>query len=392
MKVLILYQASRGGTNVVLSRASNWLQKQGHIVTDVSFFEESGAKEIDLVLLPTSEMYRLALLMKNTETSISGVLVWAMGSRAFHGAYVNPMKFGLLFNFFTYPLRILANNTLESFLLDRALIFTDEVGMYTDMERNRDRATKVEDLIYPVPVDIKYDIVIKSFPSRPKRLMWIGRIDRDFKVLPLIRVIRDISSEINNNNLEFGLEFLIVGTGDGSEFIQKEIVRTKNMKFKWVEWVELDELDELLDNVDILFAMGASALQGARRGIPTVVVQPFSHSSQEVPNIYRWIHQSIGHSLGEFLWFHCQPVQPNCSFGALLEFGSLTEHAVNSFEYSKKFDTEIIFKRLFDRELSSPLSNKTKLYLNIYLFIFKLKTFCKFLISKIKIYNIKKIK
>jgi hypothetical protein len=383
LRILILYQPRLGGTNVVLKRASEWLINHGHTTIDLCDIETCEDKKFDLTLLPTSEMYRLPPLIENgSSIDIGRALVWAMGSRAFHGAYCNPMNDSLTFKFLTFPLRMLANRTLNSLLRDRTVIFTDEVGMYTDIEINRDRKLDFMDLIYPVPINTKTDVVIKRFPSHPRRFMWIGRVDRDFKVLPLLRVIRDISDAVRSNSLTSNVEFLIVGSGDGDELIHQAISNISNVKFTWLKWVDLHKLDELLSNeVDILFAMGASALQGASMGIPTVIVQPFSHPSQETSEMYRWIHHTVGHSLGEFPWFHCQPAQPSYSFDELLKIGTLHENALNALEFSKKFDTNIVFERLFTRKLPSSLSSTSKFQLRIYMYIYKIKYKVKILLS-----------
>lgn len=371
LNILILYQGSRGGTNVVLARARSWLEEHGHNVVDYSFIEVLNCVRFDLVLLPTSEMHRLPKLLSSSDCSIGCVLVWAMGSRSFHGAFTNPMKSGIFFNIFTIPLKILASFTLNSLLNDGVVVFTDEVGLYTDV--GVDRRINEVDLIFPVPIDFKSDVLFRSFKARPRRVMWVGRVDSDFKVLPLIRVIRDVSSAVKSDFFEQGVEFLIVGSGDGIDLVHQEVARTKNIEFKFIEWVSIEKLDDILIGVDMLFAMGASALQGASRGTPTVVVQPFSNKSQEVENIYRWIHRTVGHSLGEFPWFPCKPVQSNCSFEALMGFGSLADHSIKSFEFSRKFDAELIFKKMFLERCNHALSGKTRFYLYVHSMIFHMK-------------------
>jgi hypothetical protein len=308
-----------------------------------------------------------------------------MGSRAFHGAFFNQMNLEGFKKYLAIPFNNFANRMLDSLLLSRSIVFTDEVGLFSDLEKNRKRGLDLEDLIFPIPIDVKLSTVTRIYPGSPQRVMWIGRIDRDFKMLPLLRVIRDISNAVRNNSFTSNIEFLIVGSGDGDELVQQEISNISNMKFTWLKWVDIDKLDELLSNeVDILFAMGASALQGASMGIPTVIVKPFSHPSQETSKMYRWIHHTVGHSLGEFPWFHCQPAQPSYSFDELLKIGTLHENALNALEFSKKFDTNIVFERLFSRKLPSSLSRKSQFQLRIYMYFYKIKYNLKVLMSWFK--------
>ncbi|MGB3226250.1 MAG: hypothetical protein WBB23_25920, partial [Desulforhopalus sp.] len=246
MNVLVFLQPQRGGTNVVLHSASKWLTKQGHDVTESDFFNESLSGKYDLALLPTSEMYRLALVLsESSRIKVRHVLVWAMGSRSFNGAFTNQMNISLTYRVVTLPLRKLANKTLESLLYGRAIIFTDEVGMYADVGHNKGHYIEIDDLIYPIPVDVQFEGKVKSSSSRPKRFMWIGRIDKDFKVLPLLRIIQDVTTAKREGKLNGCIEFLIVGSGDSDILIKNEIDQNNDIDFRWLKWVALSRLNEL---------------------------------------------------------------------------------------------------------------------------------------------------
>lgn len=364
MKILILLQLNDGGTNVLLNRAKQWLVNHGFEVLGTGDIGSDKTK-IDLVLMPTSEMYRLSQLWdKNIE--IKSILIWSMGSRAFQGAFYNQMNNSLVHTIFTYPLKVLANKLLSSLLAERAVIFTDEVGMHADMQYLKYIPTNIDDLIFPVAIDVQSDATKHVFPARPRRFMWIGRVDKDFKVLPLLRVIRDVASALNRGVLQGGIEFTIIGSGDSDDLLQKELTLITGIKFIWKGKVALSELKDLLtNNVDVLFAMGTSAIEGARFGIPTVIVQPFSHQEQEAELPYRWCHQTVGHATGEFPWLPCEPVQPKCDFDELWNSSTLNEHSLKSFAFSQKFNSDDVFARLVNRPLSEMLSSKSRLLLRI---------------------------
>ncbi|MCX7119947.1 MAG: hypothetical protein NTZ86_08840 [Legionellales bacterium] len=372
MRILILFQLLDGGTNVLLNRAKQWLVTHGFEVMGI---EDIGwdKTRIDLVILPSSEMHRLSrILDKNNE--IKSTLIWSMGILAFQGGFYNQLNNSLACKIFTFPLRVLANKLLSSLLAERAVIFTDEVAMNSDIQYLKYIPSDVNDLIFPIPIDVTCVAPSYVFPASPLRFMWIGRVDNDFKILPLLRIIRDVSSALKRGVLKGELEFTIIGSGDSEDLLQKEITLTTGIKFIWKGKVPLSELTDLLTkNVDVLFAMGTSALEGARCGIPTVIVQPFSYQKQEPSLPYRWCHQTVGHSMGEFSWVPCEPVQPKCDFDSLWGAATLDELSLKSFAFSQKFNSDDVFSRLVTRPLPKDLSSKSILLLRIHSAIYSLK-------------------
>jgi hypothetical protein len=297
-----------------------------------------------------------------------------MGILAFQGGFYNQLNNSLAHKIFNFPLRVLANKLLSSLLADRAVIFTDEVAMNSDIQDLKYIPSDVNDLIFPVPIDVKCVAPSYVFQARPRRFMWIGRVDNDFKILPLLRIIRDVSSAQKRGVLNGELEFTIIGSGNSDDLLQKAITLTAGIKFIWKGKVPLSELPDLLTkNVDVLIAMGTSALEGARSGIPTVIVQPFSHQEQEPEFAYRWIHQTVGHSLGEFPWVQLKPAQPKCNFDSLWGAATLDELSLKSFAFSQKFNSDDVFSKLVARPLPKVLSSKSVLLLRIHSAIYRLK-------------------
>lgn len=374
LKILILFQPQDGGTNLLLNRAKEWFSNNSLEVIDVSNCVELENKNIDLVLLPTSEMHRLPKLW-NQNVKIKKTLIWAMGSLAFQGAFINQMNVSFVYKKITLPVRYLGNKILSSFIADKSVIFTDEVGMYADMQFLKYKPTFIDDLIFPIAIDVKHDVPPPIFHDHPRNFMWLGRVDKDFKVLPLLKIIRNVASALSRGVLRGPITFTIIGTGDGADLVQNEISLTTEINFKWKNRAELSELQAILtNNIDVLIAMGTSALEGARFGIPTVIVQPFSHQEQEPELAYRWIHQTVGHSLGEFPWVLCEPVQPKCDFDSLWDVGTLDELSLKALAFSQKFNSDYVFSRLINRPLFKVLSPKSILLLRIHSVIYNLKS------------------
>jgi hypothetical protein len=373
VKILILGQGEKGGTDSVLEAASKWLIDKGHNVCYSNQNSEIRSINYDLGILPTSQIHIIpSLCSKDANPSVKTFLVWAMGSRAFHGVFYNQMKVNCYKKFLNWPLDILVKTTLTSLLKDRSIIFTDEVGMNSDIltRNNLDHSN----LIYPIPIKSYSQNPRQAFPIKPRSFMWIGRIDSDFKILPLLKVINDISHSIEDNLLPDYPKFTIVGTGDAMGQLRAQISSCTRIDFILIDWLDKDSLCSLLINqADILFAMGSSALLGASLGVPTVIVQPYSSTENESQTIYRWIHETNGHSLGEFPMFECKPMQIKRRFSELFSDISLQEHSNLSKEYSQRFNEDLVFERLMQRDLPMPSSQKTILLLKILYLIKSIK-------------------
>lgn len=342
MRVLILYQATSGGTNVLLQKAADWLKGAGHEVTDLPSVAPDA--RIDLVLLPTSELHQVDSLRRRA-LRFDRILVWAMGSRSFHGAFYDQMNRSHAFGVAMMPWRVLCACLMKALLAHRSAIFTDEVGMNSDV-RCAPSPLAESDLIYPIGIRPPAAERPSFERAGGRRFTWIGRIDDDFKVLPLLRVVRDIAGHFSDGH---NVDFLIIGSGNADELLRQEIVKHPHIRFTWLPRVANNELETILPReTEILFAMGTSALEGARVGVPTVLVQPFSRPEEEPLRPYRWIGTTVGHSLGEFPWAEYPPCQPKLSFGDLWD-ASLEERSRESHSFSGRFDMEKVFPRLFGR-------------------------------------------
>ena len=97
---------------------------------------------------------------------------------------------------------------------------------------------------------------------------WIGRIV-DFKVHILIHTLERLNTI---TNLSF--DFTIIGDGDKLEFIKAHFdKRNLNYKITFINEIPIEDVGEYLNNnCDLLFAMGLSALEGASRHIPTMLL------------------------------------------------------------------------------------------------------------------------
>ncbi|APE03255.1 hypothetical protein BM526_16170 [Alteromonas mediterranea] len=141
-----------------------------------------------------------------------------------------------------------------------------------------------------------------SVSGKKLRVAWLGRIDKSFKHFILERLIRDL----NELGLYETLELCIIGQGDGIEYIKKVVAECTEVDVRFVSHVEPNLLqDYLFQNVDLLCAMGTSALEGAKAGIPVVCLDA-SYQPVDFEYKYRLIYQGEGLSLGYIInqnWF-----------------------------------------------------------------------------------------
>ena len=129
-------------------------------------------------------------------------------------------------------------------------------------------------------------------------LAWVGRIV-DFKYFILKRLLDDVSNLADISELLF--KVTIVGDGSHLENLRGHSSRITNYEISFVTHLEESELNEFLaTDVDILFGMGTSALEGAKLGVPTVLLDL---SYKNVPDTYEysWLYQRDGSTLGKTL-------------------------------------------------------------------------------------------
>ena len=183
-------------------------------------------------------------------------------------------------------------------LLDKySLVFMD-TGNVSTTEAYLEIAIPDPEFL-PIPVVMpaqKKTLTDLDFPSNGLRIAWLGRVV-DFKY----HILKYALKELNNIQADVGcpIVFTIIGSGDFDEDLQNDVLALKNLSVHFIKHIAPSELDEFLcKEVDVLMAMGTSALEGAKLGIPTILLD-FSYS--EIPDGYRfqWLHEKLGYSLGE---------------------------------------------------------------------------------------------
>ncbi|MEO5346352.1 MAG: hypothetical protein H7834_08245 [Magnetococcus sp. YQC-9] len=124
------------------------------------------------------------------------------------------------------------------------------------------------------------------------RLAWLGRLE-GFKIPILLHTIRRLEAIT-----DLRLELDILGDGADEAFISNSCADLRKLKIRMLGKVAHDELDERLSTYHLLFAMGTSALEGARLGLPTFCLD---YSYESITKVYRYrlLHECVGYNVGE---------------------------------------------------------------------------------------------
>ena len=133
-----------------------------------------------------------------------------------------------------------------------------------------------------------------SFPAIDDELLcsWVGRLD-GFKLPILLHVIKRLG-EIKTVRVKLS----IVGDGVGRSAIQDALDASENVTGEFLGSMDFGKLDEFLVTQNLLFAMGTSALEGAKLGLPTICLD-YSYTLIEGIYKFRFIYEVESHSLGE---------------------------------------------------------------------------------------------
>ncbi|WP_261885144.1 hypothetical protein [Vibrio pomeroyi] len=355
--ILIITQGFFGGTDRILSDFFSWCQNEGYNATIVQQDEIKnspiGKENYDYIVLPTSAIFTLKYLFGDAK-----VLIWSMGHDAIEAAFYNREIKNPIYNLVFRGLYTLFDKISRG---NRVFAFTDEVAV------NHARREVGREIILPIPIDIppknEYEY------NATKSFYWLGRVDRDFKVWTLLEILNNLEKH------EFNGVFNIIGGGDGVSLIDSD-----NYSFKIVRHGNLpyDVMEEYLKiNASLVFAMGTSALEGSKLGVPTILVNPLRQGERNFDS--RWVFDSIGFSLGEFKLSNVMPEQPKFGLQTLIDEFNNNPQVLSSksYEYSNNFSREKVYSDLMSNFEKFDKLSSIKVQVLIHYLTKKLKSYKK---------------
>ena len=140
----------------------------------------------------------------------------------------------------------------------------------------------------------------------PIAAAWVGRLG-DFKVPILLHTLERLSQDARRR--QKSVRFTIVGDGPQKGEIYAERFAHEYFSVAYRGTLGAQDLDRFLgQDVDILFAMGTSALEGAKLGVPTVLLDV---AYGPVPDgyVFKWLFDSTLFGLGSLI--RLQPLEPS---------------------------------------------------------------------------------
>lgn len=198
-----------------------------------------------------------------------------------------------------------------------SLFFMD--GATYDVCENLLDIELIDPLFVPV---ITKDYILNEYQTyhienNTLNLCYLGRVDNSFKLEMLKKVIKDSVSYSKVSGAI--LTFTIIGDGPGINKIKEISEEIDSISFKFISRLErIDLVDYLRKNVNILFAMGMSALEGAKLKIPTVCIDA-AYIPVGDDYKYRWLYESQNYSLGYILRSSYYPEDNKHSFNDIIK-------------------------------------------------------------------------
>lgn len=131
----------------------------------------------------------------------------------------------------------------------------------------------------------------------PRRLGWLGRLSAH-KVSVLVRLLGDIAALASPGA---PIDFTIIGDGEARGFLEARLPRADGLRIRFAGTLVGAGLEAALASQDMLFAVGTSALEGARLGTPAVLLDECVLPVAPHGYGYRWLFEATDHTLGSVI-------------------------------------------------------------------------------------------
>lgn len=187
---------------------------------------------------------------------------------------------------------------VEDLVAHGALLFMD--GETLAITRDRLRAAIPHPRFVPVPCDPAWGnrYMARARASDCERVVgWLGRLS-DFKIHILIHTLQRLSRFSRQRGVR--ITFVVIGDGPEARRIDLAGLQHECFRIEMAGVVTGAALEDRLVGLDLLTAMGTSALEGARLGVPTLLLD-ISHSPVQGDYRFKWLHDTHDFILGEVL-------------------------------------------------------------------------------------------
>ena len=265
--------------------------------------EKYNVFEYTLVFMSGGDFYDILSDLKRDIPKLK-ILFYLVHPETFLNFYVGTMINKLSFNNYSFKkfyinsiyrtLTKLIVAEIDNMSRKNAILFMDEENLQYSENIFNYKFDNVR--LLPIPINNINDNIWNR--NDRNYFTWLGRLDKS-KCNVLQRILIDYKQFVNlNRNIES--KFIIIGDGDGRSIIE-ELINTLQLE-KYVELkgnIFKEDLEKEILNSSILFAMGTSALEGARMGVPTVLVDWYKYVPDKVN--YRWLYDTKNYTLGKVI-------------------------------------------------------------------------------------------
>lgn len=199
----------------------------------------------------------------------------------------------LIFRYFIYP----NDRKAVKIFNDKKSIFFMDGENYIKTKELLD--IEINQPIYlPLVIDNIENVKQNYTPNKELlNCIWIGRIG-DFKVHILLYTLKKLN-EIAKNHKK-NILFTVVGTGEYLEYLKEETSNLSEIEIKYVDYIDPLNLKEFLKDMDIGFAMGTAALDFAKYGLPTVLLN-FAYEELNQDYKFDWLYNTKDFTLGRHI-------------------------------------------------------------------------------------------
>lgn len=257
---------------------------------------------------------------------------------------VSKYKFGLSFHG-------LGKKFIQELLKNKSLIFMDNTGI--DNLKNTFKLDIKEKVYLPLPVEMPEENIFISKPlncSSSLNITYIGR-SVSWKMMPLKKIIDDCVL------LKFDKKIIITVVVDSITELKKIINLDTYINIKFIKIILFENLLPsqlqafLLTTSDLHFGMGTAALDAAKLGIPTILIDASPNPFPE-DYTYSWIFQSKDFSLGKFI--NKVKFEKGITMDALLSSiinsaEARSDYSIKSYEYVARYHSvKNIIPKLLD--------------------------------------------
>lgn len=207
---------------------------------------------------------------------------------------------------------------------------------------------KLKNQLYlPLIIDNIENVKSNYLPKAGEiKCIWIGRIG-DFKVHILLYTLKKLD-ELSKKRYKKIL-FSVVGTGEYLNYLKQETENLKNIQINYIDYIDPNNFKEYIVEMDIGFAMGTAALDLAKYGLPTVLLD-FTYEEVNQDYKFDWLYNTKNFTLGREINDTLCKVNNKSLENILIDIEISYQHISNkSFEYiNHNFNIENNVKKFIE--------------------------------------------